>query len=168
MKKCQRTKALKDLFQFAKEQNLVLLCLSKKAHISKVMDMESTPGEIKRMVKYAMEHANYQRSMNGKTYVGIALLDGGVEPTSYGGVVSLQMVLFNYFRMEDEFSVFADLHQTKELVPVLTIILACKEVKRLIHMMNKQVAGFLSYFPKDAALPRSSLWHSFLKLVMQR
>jgi hypothetical protein len=32
-------KELKDLFQFAKEQNIVTLCLGKRAHISKVMDM---------------------------------------------------------------------------------------------------------------------------------
>ena len=51
-------KELKDLFQYAKEQNLVPLCLGKRAHISEVMDAEFTPGEIKRMVKYAMGHAN--------------------------------------------------------------------------------------------------------------
>jgi hypothetical protein len=73
----------------------VLLCLGKRAHISKVMDAESTLGEIKRLVKYATGHANYQGSMTGKTIVGIVLLDRGVEPTSNGGMVSLWMVLFN-------------------------------------------------------------------------
>ncbi len=101
---------LKELFQYAKEQNHVSLCLGKRAHISKVMENESTPGEIKRMVKYAMGHANYQGLMTGEMIVGIALLDRGVSPTINGGVVSLRMVLFNYFKMEDEFSVFAELH----------------------------------------------------------
>ncbi len=73
----------------------MLLCLDKRAHISKVMDTKSTPGE---MVKYAMGHANYQGLMTGENIVKIALLDGGVEPTSNGGVVSLQMVLFNFLR----------------------------------------------------------------------
>jgi hypothetical protein len=50
-------KVLKELFQYAKEQNLVTLCLGKCTHISKVMDAKSTPGKIKRMVKYAMGHA---------------------------------------------------------------------------------------------------------------
>jgi hypothetical protein len=36
--------------------------------------------------------------MTGETIVRIALLDGGVEPTSNGSVVSLQMVLLNYLR----------------------------------------------------------------------
>jgi hypothetical protein len=56
------------------------------------------------MVKYAMGHANYQGLMTGKAIlVGITLLDGGAEPTINGSVVSLQMVLFNYLKMEDEY-----------------------------------------------------------------
>jgi hypothetical protein len=80
---------LKELFQYAKEQNFVLLGPGKQAHTSRVMDNESTPGEIKRMVKYAMGHANYQGSMTGGTIVRITLLDGGVSPTINGGMVSL-------------------------------------------------------------------------------
>ena len=139
-------KELKDLLQFAKEQNIVSLRLGKRAHISEVMDANSTPGEIKRMVKCAMGHANYQGSMTGETIVGIALLDGGVSPTTNGEIVSLRMVLFNYFKMADKFSVFAELHQTEQLGPVLAIIPACEEAERLVHMMNKQVAAFLYYF----------------------
>ncbi len=84
-----------------------------------------------------------------------------MEPTINGGMVSLQMVLFNYFTF------FAKLHQTKKLGPVLTIILACEEAKHLVHMMNKQVAALLYYFLKDAALFERSSWYSFVKLAMQ-
>ncbi len=145
---------LKELFQYAKEQNLVSLRLGKQAHISEVMDNESTPREIKQMVKYAMGHANYQGLTTGETVVGIALLDGGVLPMIDGGMVSLQMVLFNYFKKEDKFSVFAELHQPKELGPVLAIVPACKEAKRLVHMMNKQVAAFLFLFPQGRSSPQ--------------
>ncbi len=109
------------------------------------------------MMKYAMGHANYQGSMTGETIVGVALLDRGVKPTINGGVVSLRMVLFNHFKMEEIFSVFAKLHQTKELGPVLAIIPACKEAKCLIHMMNKQIAAFLYYFLKNVAFPKRFL-----------
>ena len=70
-----------------------------------------------------------------------------------GGVVSLKMVLLNYLKMEDMVSLFAELHQTEELGPVLTIIPAFTEAQTMVHMMNKQVAAFLYYFLKDAALP---------------
>jgi hypothetical protein len=59
--------------------------------------------------------------------------------------------------MEDKVSVFAGLHQTKELRPVLAIIPACKEAERLVHMINMQVTAFLYYFLKDAALPKRFL-----------
>jgi hypothetical protein len=151
-------KELKDMFQFAKERNLVALRLGKRAHISEVMDAESNPGEIKRMVKYAMGHANYQGSMTGETVVGINLLDGGVSPSMDStDTVSLRMVLFTYFKMADKFSVFAELHQTEEMGPVLAIIPACEEAERLVQMMNKQVAAFLFYFLRDADLPEKFL-----------
>jgi hypothetical protein len=92
--------------------------------------------------------------MTGEMIVGIALLDGGVLPTANGDAVSLQLVLFNYFKMEDEFSIFAELHQTKELGPVLEIIPACQEAERFVQMTKKQVAAFLYYFFKDAAIPK--------------
>ena len=64
------------------------------------------------------------------------------------------MFLFNYVKMDDKFSVFAELHQTEELGPILTIIPACEEAKRLVQMMNKQVTAFLFYFlTVNAALP---------------
>ncbi len=64
--------------------------------------------------------------------------------------------------MEDKFSIFAELHQPKELGPVLAIIPSCKEAKRFVHMMNKQVAAFLHNFLNDAALPEKFL-RSLLK-----
>lgn len=151
-------KELKDMFQFAKERSLVALRLGKRAHISEVMDAESNTGEIKRMVKYAMGHANYQGSMTGETIVGISLLDGGASPSlDSSDTVSLRMVLFTYFKMADKFSVFAELHQTEEMGPVLAIIPACEEAERLVQMMNKQVAAFLFYFLREASLPEKFL-----------
>jgi hypothetical protein len=94
-------------------------------------------------VKYAMGYANYQGSMTGETIVRIAILDGGVFPTIDGGVVSLRMVLFNYFKMEDKFSVFAEFHQPEKLGPVLAIISACKEAKRLVHTSETALCPLL-------------------------
>ena len=68
-------------------------------------------------------------------------------------MVALRMVLLNYLKMKDKFSLFAELHQTEELGPVLAIIPACSEAETMVHMMNKQIAAFLYYYLKDAALP---------------
>jgi len=143
---------LKDLVQMAKECGIVALHLGKRAHISEVNDNDSTPGEIKRMVKFAMKHVNYQGSMTGETITGIALLDGEELPTARGGGVSKDgTVLLNYLKMKVVFSLFAELYQTEELGPVLAIIPACTKAETMVHMMNKRVAAFLFYF--DAALP---------------
>ncbi len=90
---------LKELIQFAKKRNILSLFLGKCAHLSEVMDKDSTPGEIKRMVKCAMGHANYQGSMTGETIFGINMIDGEVAPTAGGGKVSLRMVLFSYIKI---------------------------------------------------------------------
>ena len=105
------------------------------------------------MVKFAMKHANYQGLMTGETIIGIALLDGEVLPMAGGGAVSLRMVLLNYLKMGDKYSLFVKLHQTEELGSVLAIIPLCSKVETMVHMMYKQVAIFLYYFLKDAALP---------------
>ena len=65
---------LKELIQFAKESKVLTLFLGKRARLSKVMDKDSTPGEIKWMVKCAMGHANYQGSMTRETIFGIDTL----------------------------------------------------------------------------------------------
>ena len=84
--------------------------------------------------------------MTGEMIFGIYMIDGEVAPPTGGGKVSLQMVLFNYVKTEDKFSVFTELHQTEELGRVLAIIPTCKKSKRLVQMMNKQVTTFLFYF----------------------
>ena len=127
------------------------------------MDNNSTPGEVNRVVKFAMGHANYQGSMTGETISGIDLLDGAVALTVGNGSVSLRQVLFTYFKMKDKYSVFAELHQTEEMGPVLAIIpAACAEAERLIQMMNKQVVVFLYHFLLDASLPEA-----FIKALLK-
>jgi len=92
--KLEDMQELKDLVQLAKECGIMALRLGKRAHISEVMGNNSTPREIKRMVKFAMKHANYQELMMGETITGIALLDGEVSPMAGGGEVSLRMVRY--------------------------------------------------------------------------
>ena len=146
---------LKEIVQFAKERNVLALLLGKRARISEVMDMKSTPGEIKKMVRSAMKHAGYQGSMTGETILGIDLIDGETAPTPGGGTVSLRMIMFSYIKMQDKFSLFAELHQVEEMGPTLAIIPACEEAERIVYMMNKQVAAFLFYYLTTiAALPR--------------
>ena len=74
---CDRRYAadIKKLTQMAKENNLVEKMWGKHAHISEVVDKESTPSEIKRLIKVAQSHASYQCSMILEDIIGITNLD---------------------------------------------------------------------------------------------
>ena len=66
---------IKKLTQLAKETDLVTKMWGKHTHISEVVDKDSTPSEIKRLIKVAQTHTNYQCSMILKDIVGITNLD---------------------------------------------------------------------------------------------
>jgi hypothetical protein len=66
---------IKKLTQLVKESNRVTKMWGKHAHISKVVDKDSTPSEIKRLIKVTQSHTNYQCSMLLEDIVGITNLD---------------------------------------------------------------------------------------------
>jgi hypothetical protein len=60
--------------------------------------------------------------------------------------------------MKDMFSLFAELHQTEELGPVLAIIPACTEAETMVHMMNKQHSRLPILLPQGC-IPSSEVHH---------
>jgi hypothetical protein len=51
---------IKKLTQLAKEADLLAKMWGKHAHMSKVVDKDSTPSKIKQLIKVAQSHTNYQ------------------------------------------------------------------------------------------------------------
>jgi hypothetical protein len=66
---------IKKLTQLAKEADLVTKMWGKHAHICEVVDKDSTPSEIKQLIKVAQTHTNYQCPMILDDIVGITNLD---------------------------------------------------------------------------------------------
>jgi hypothetical protein len=66
---------IKKLTQLAKEANLVTKIWGKHAHISEVVVKDSTPSEIKQLIKVAQTPTNYQCSMILEDIVGITNID---------------------------------------------------------------------------------------------
>ncbi len=66
---------IKKLTQLAKESDLVTKMWGKHAHISEVVDKDSTPSEIKRLIKVTQSHIIYECSMLLEDIVGITNLD---------------------------------------------------------------------------------------------
>ena len=83
----------------AKENDLVTKMWGKHAHVSEVVDKESTPSEIKRLIKVAQSHTNYQCSMILKDIITAPIFDE--ESNQFLGNVSLRQVLLSYLRLSD-------------------------------------------------------------------
>ncbi len=70
---------IKRLTQLAKESNIGKELWGKHAHASEVVDKDSTPSEIKRLIRVAQVHCNYQCSMLLEDLVGITDLNAAAD-----------------------------------------------------------------------------------------
>ena len=82
----------------AKENDLVTKMWGKHAHVSEVVDKESTPSEIKRLIKVTQSHTNYQCSMILEDIIRITNFDATApifdeESNKFLGNLSLHQVL---------------------------------------------------------------------------
>ena len=101
---CRFAANIKKLTQLAKESDLVTR--GKHAHISEVVNKDSTPSEIKRLIKVAQSHTNYQCSMLLEDIVGITTLDATAPifeevSNKFLGNLSLRQVLLRYLWLND-------------------------------------------------------------------
>jgi len=119
----------------------------KHAHVSEVVNKESTPSEIKRLIKVAQSHTNYQCSMILEEIIGITNLDATApifdeESNQFLGNVSLRQVLLSYLRLRlsDGHQLIAEVHQSDEIMgPVQAVIPNTPKAERMILMTNKNV-----------------------------
>jgi hypothetical protein len=136
---------IKKLTQLAKESDLVTKMWGKHAHISEMVDKDSTPSEIKRLIKVAQSHTNYQCSMLLKDIVGITNLDATAPifeevSNKFLGYLSLRQVLLCYLWLSDGHQLIVEVHQSDEIMgPVQVVIPNTPEAKRMLLMMNKNV-----------------------------
>jgi hypothetical protein len=158
---CNRRLAanIKKLTQLAKESNLVTQMWGKHTHISKVVDKDSTSSEIKRLIKVAQLHTNYQCSMLLEDIIGITNLDATAPifkevSNKFLGNLSLRQVLLCYLWLSDGHQLIAEVHQSDEIMgPVQGVIPNTPEAKRMILMMNKNVPSYIGNVLKDQEMP---------------
>jgi hypothetical protein len=105
----------------AKENNLVTKMWGKHAHVSDVVDKESMPSKIKRLIKVAQSHTNYQCSMILEDIIGITNLDAttGIfakETGNFLGMLSLRQVLLRYLQLSDSHQLITEVHQSEEIM----------------------------------------------------
>jgi hypothetical protein len=154
---------IKKLTQLVKESNLVTKMWGKHAHISEVVDKDSTPSEIKRLIKVAQPHTNYQCSMLLEDIVGITNLDATAPifeevKNKFLGNLSLHQVLLCYLWLSDGHQLIVEVHQSDEIMgPVQAVIPNTPEAERMILMMNKNVPSYIGNVLKDQGMPETFL-----------
>jgi hypothetical protein len=147
--------------QFAKVADLVPKKWGKHTHVSKVVDKDSTPSEIKHLIKVAQTHTNYQCSMILKDIFGITNLYGAAtihdEETKYFlSHLSLCHVLLCFLCLTNGHQQIAEVHQSNEIMePVQAVIPNTPETERMIVMMNKNVPAYIGNVLKHQGMPES-------------
>ena len=106
---------IRRLTQSAKEADLVSKKWGKHAHVSEVVDKDSTSSEIKCLIKVVQTHTNNQCCMILKDVDGITNLDGTVviyneETYNFLGFLSLCHVLLCYLRLSNGHQLIAEIH----------------------------------------------------------
>ena len=168
---CDRRHAqdIKRLTQLAKDNNLVTNMWGKHAHVSEVVDTDSTPSEIKRLARVAQVHCNYQCSMVLEDVSGITDLDG--EATLTGPDVatplrlSLRKLLLTNIRLSDGHQLLAEIHQADGVMGrVQAVIPNTPEAEQMILMMNRNFPAYVYHVLADQGLPKDFLMELFTRL----
>ncbi len=164
---CYATK-IKHLAQFAKGSSLVSKMWGKHAHVSEVVDTDSTPSKIRCLMHIAQVHCNYQCSMILEDVVSITDLNGQAvlnevrmnTPLCF----TLRQVLLHYVYLNDGHQLLAEIHQSNNgMGRVQAIIPNTPEAEQMILMMNKNFPAYIGNVLRDQGLLDSFLMEMFKK-----
>ncbi len=142
----------------------------KHAHVSKVIDKNSTPSKIKRLIKVAQCHTNYQCSMLLEDVQCITNLDILIDIYQEGtnnclGRISLCQAMLKYIRLSNGHQLIAEVHQASTLVGLVHIVIPnTPEAKRMVLMMNKNFPAYIGNVLKDQSLPEGFLFELVKRL----
>jgi hypothetical protein len=118
--------------------------------ISRVVDVESPPGDIERIRTVAMRHTRYQCSMMVSQLYGIVNLDAPVKVVAGGDVgvpeLRLRQILPKYLCTQDgKAPLFVKIHQIRINGPVEAVVPNGKVAEAMISAMNQQMAAYLKF-----------------------
>ncbi len=151
-------KDIKKLAQIAKNSNLVKDVWGKHTYISKVVDKDSTPSKIRRLLCVAQLHTNYQCLMILGELVGITDLNMLAELYQPGVSTPLRfnlwLVLLCFVQIGNGHRLFAKVHQSNEVMGrVQAVIPNTPEDEQMVIMMNKNLPAYVGFSFRDQGLP---------------
>jgi hypothetical protein len=120
--------------------------------ISEMVDYDSPPGDISRVLLTVKLHTYFHVSMTSAQLYGIVDLDKVVPYTidvegKESGFLCMWQVLSKHFRTRDGTSpLFAEVHQKQSGSLVEAVVLNVKEVDAMIGSMNRQLPAFIKHY----------------------
>ena len=139
---------LKKLVSAAKEAGSVGHLWGRQAHISEAADNDTSPGELKRYIKFAQRHVNFHCSMTCDDLRGIVNLDATVTVSTGEEMaeISLRQVLLFKFKLADGTSLIAEVHQRGPMGAVDVIVPNIPEAEAMLLMMNRHFPAFCLHY----------------------
>ena len=126
--------------------------------LSNISTFETKPPDITNMSKYVCRHVNYHYSMIYCGIVGVVVLDRQQpfysvnNPLIQVGSMSLRHVLYHHMKLDEGYSLIAEVHQESELDSVDIVVPDIPEAEAMVSMMNKQLLVYLSNYLVDAGM----------------
>jgi hypothetical protein len=156
----------KHLAQFAKDYKLVSKMWGKHAQVSKVVDKDSTPSEIKHLAHVAQVHCNYQCFMMLEDGASITNLNGQADLYETGMSMPLRFMLrkllLQYVCLSNGHQLLVEIHQSSNVMGrVQAVIPNTPEAKQMILMMNKNFPAYMGHVLHDQGLPKTFLMELF-------
>ena len=111
------------------------------------------------MTKWVRMHINLHSSLCYAGIHGILGLDVPVpvysesDPTKIVGDMTLRYVMYNYVKLLDGSSLFAEIHQENPMMDVEVVVANIPEAERMVEVINKQPGVFFSHYLVDKKLP---------------
>ena len=146
--------SLLKLVEAAKSTGMIEAMWGRQAHITEAADINTSPGELKRFVKFAQRHVNFHCSMTCDDLKGITALDSKIAAVdkATGTVeaeISLRDVLLRKFKLADGTSLIAEVHQRGPMGSVDVIVPNIPEAEAMILMMNRHFPAFCWHYLTD-------------------
>ena len=152
---------LQALVAKAKEMNLFKPLWGRSVNLTNASGKDSKPQDITAMTKWVRHHINLHSSFTYAGITGIMGLDTPVEvfsesdPTRVVGEMTLRQVMYNKIKLPDGSSLFGEIHQQNAMMDLEVVVANIPEAERMVALINKQAAVFLSNYLVDQGLPKS-------------
>jgi hypothetical protein len=138
----------------------------KYAHVSKVVDKDSTPSKIRCLMRVAQVHCNYQCSTILEDVVNITDLNGQAVLHEVGMntplCFTLHQVLLCYVCLSNGHHLLAEIHQSNNVMGrVQAVIPNTPEAEQMILMMDNNFSAYIGNILRDQGLPNFFLMELF-------